>query len=134
MFISKSNTYTGEGAEKHRKPLIRTVACFRHHPSSNVHKVINMTGNPPDEGIPAPAPVDYSKIIDELKAANVALVEKVNALEEKSKGFDQKITALSGEAAKANAAKKDEIETKKKEFDEAYDRAMEFLGFRIKKE
>ena len=94
----------------------------------------NMTGNPPDEGIPAPGPVDYSKIIDELKAANIALVEKVNALEERSKGFDQKITALSGEAAKANAAKKDDIEVKKKEFDEAYDRAMESLGFRIKKE
>ena len=91
-------------------------------------------GNPPNEGIPAPAPVDYSKIIDELKAANIALIEKVNALEERSKGFDQKITALSGEAAKANAAKKDDIEVKKKEFDEAYDRAMESLGFRIKKE
>ena len=93
-----------------------------------------MTGNPPHEGIPAPGPVDYSKIIDELKAANIALVEKVNALEERSKGFDQKITALSGEAAKANAAKKDDIEVKKKEFDEAYDRAMESLGFRIKTE
>ena len=95
----------------------------------------NMTGgNPPDEGIPAGGAVDYAKIIDELKAANVALIEKVNALEERSKGFDQKITALSGEAAKANAAKKDEIETKKKEFDASYERAMESLGFRIKKE
>lgn len=93
-----------------------------------------MTGNPPDEGIPAPAPVDYFKIIDELKAANIALVEKVNALEEKSKGYDAKITALSGEAAIANAAKKDEIETKKKEFDESYERAMESLGFSVKKE
>ena len=93
-----------------------------------------MTGNPPDEGIPAAGPVDYSKIIDELKAASVALVGKVNALEERSKGFDAKITALSGEAAKANAAKKDDIETKKKEFDESYERAMESLGFRIKKE
>lgn len=92
-------------------------------------------GNPPDEGIPAGgAAVDYGKIIDELKAANVALIEKVNALEERSKGFDAKITALSGEAAKANAAKKDEIETKKKEFDESYERAMESLGFRVKKE
>ena len=100
----------------------------------NAHKGDSMTGNPPDEGIPAPGPVDYSKIIDELKAANIALVEKVNALEERSKGFDAKITALSGEAAKANAAKKDDIEVKKKEFDEAYDRAMESLGFRVKKE
>ena len=95
----------------------------------------NMTaGNPPDEGIPAGGAVDYAKIIDELKAANIALVEKVNALEERSKGFDAKITALSGEAAKANAAKKDEIETKKREFDESYERAMESLGFRVKKE
>ena len=93
-----------------------------------------MTGNPPDEGIPAPAPVDYSKIIDELKAANIALVEKVNALEERSKGLDMKISALCGEAAKVNAAKKDEIETKKREFDESYERAMESLGFRVKKE
>ena len=75
-----------------------------------------------------------SKIIDELKAANIALVEKVNALEERSKGFDMKISALSGEAAKVNAGKKDDIEIKKKEFDEAYDRAMESLGFRVKKE
>ena len=94
----------------------------------------NMTGNPPDEGIPAGGAVDYGKIIDELKAANVALIEKVNALEERSKSFDMKISALSGEAAKANAAKKDEIETKKKEFDESYERAMESLGFRVKKE
>ena len=93
-----------------------------------------MTDNPPEEGIPAGGAVDYGKIIDELKAANVALIEKVNALEEKSKGYDAKITALSGEAAKANAAKKDDIEVKKKEFDEAYDKAMESLGFRIKKE
>lgn len=92
-----------------------------------------MTGNPPDEGIPAGGAVDYAKIIDELKAANVALIEKVNALEERSKGFDAKITALSGEAAKANAAK-DEIETKKREFDASYERAMESLGFRGRKE
>ena len=108
-----------------RRALCSALACAQGD---------NMTGNPPDEGIPAPGPVDYSKIIDELKAANIALVEKVNALEERSKGFDAKITALSGEAAKANAAKKDDIEVKKKEFDEAYDRAMESLGFRIKKE
>jgi hypothetical protein len=91
------------------------------------------TENPPEEGIPAGA-VDYAKIIDELKQAEAALVEKVNALEAKSKSYDEKITALSGEAAKTNAAKKDEIETKKKEFDESYERAMESLGFRVKKE
>lgn len=97
---------------------------------------MNMTGNPPDEGTPAPTTPDHQKVIDELKAASIALAEKVSALEERSKGFDAKITALSGEAAKANAAaKKDGIEVKRKEeFDEAYDKAMESLGFRTKKD
>lgn len=88
----------------------------------------------PQEGTPAPTTPDYQKVIDELKAANIALVEKVTALEEKSKGYDAKITALSGEAAKANAAKKEDIDAKKKEFDESYERAMAALGFRDKKE
>ena len=77
---------------------------------------------------------DYAKVIDELKAANIALVEKVTALEEKSKGYDAKITALSGAQAQANAAKKEDIDAKKKEFDESYERAMAALGFREKKE
>lgn len=96
-------------------------------------QVYNMT-EPPAEGTPAPTVNDYAKVIDELKAANIALVEKVTALEEKSRGYDAKITALSGEAAKANAAKKEEIDAKKKEFDESYERAMASLGFRDKKE
>ncbi|MFA6689948.1 MAG: hypothetical protein WCS18_10770 [Sphaerochaetaceae bacterium] len=87
-----------------------------------------MTENPPEEGIPAP--VDYSKIIDELKAANAALVEKVNALEAKSKSYDEKITALSGEAGKANADQK--AKDAKSEIDAAYEAAMEKLGFKKK--
>ena len=86
--------------------------------------------NPPEEGIPAPAPVDYSKIIDELKAANAALVEKVNALEEKSKGYDEKITALSGAAAQKQADDRKAKEDAKSEIDAAYEAAMEKLGFR----
>jgi predicted nuclease with TOPRIM domain len=88
------------------------------------------TENPPEEGIPAGA-VDYAKIIDELKAANIALVEKVNALEAKSKSYDEKISALSGEAAKANADQKAK-EDAKSEIDAAYEAAMEKLGFKKK--
>lgn len=95
-------------------------------------QVYNMT-EPPKEGTPAPAVNDYAKVIDELKAANIALVEKVTALEEKSRGYDAKITALSGAQAEANAAKKEDIDAKKKEFDESYERAMAALGFRDNK-
>lgn len=85
---------------------------------------------PPKEGTPAPAAPDVQKIIDELKAANIALVEKVTALEEKSKGFDEKITALSGAQAQANAQEKNRIDAAKAGFDAAYEAAMEKLGFR----
>ena len=89
-----------------------------------------MTENPPapEEGIPNPA-VDYSKIIDELKAANAALAEKVTALEAKSKSYDEKITALSGAAAQTQAADR-EAKDAKSEIDAAYERAMQKLGFR----
>ena len=87
-----------------------------------------MTENPPEEGIPNPA-VDYAKIIDELKTANAALVEKVNALEEKSKGYDEKITALSGAAAQKQADDR-KAKDAKSEIDAAYEAAMEKLGFR----
>ena len=85
---------------------------------------------PPKEGTPAPTAPDVQKIIDELKAANIALVEKVTALEEKSKGFDEKITALSGAQAQANAQEKNKIDAAKAGFDAAYEAAMEKLGFR----
>jgi hypothetical protein len=88
-----------------------------------------MTENPPEEGIPAGGAVDYAKVIDELKAANIALVEKVNALEAKSKSYDEKITALSGAAAQKQT---DDQKAKdaKSEIDAAYERAMQKLGFR----
>ena len=86
----------------------------------------------PQEGTPAPTVNDYAKVIDELKAANIALVEKVTALEEKSKGYDAKITALSGAQAQANAPEKNKIDAAKADFDAAYEAAMEKLGFKKK--
>lgn len=90
-----------------------------------------MTGAP-DEGTPAPKTPDYQKVIDELKAANIALVEKVNALEEKSKGYDAKITALSGasQQANANAQEKAKVDQAKADFDAAYEAALAKLGFK----
>lgn len=86
--------------------------------------------NPPKEGTPAPTTPDVQKIIDELKAANVALVEKITALEAKSKSYDEKITALSGAAAQKQAADQKAKEDAKSEIDAAYERAMQKLGFR----
>lgn len=88
-----------------------------------------MTGAP-DEGTPAPTTPDYQKVIDELKAANIALVEKVTALEEKSKGYDAKITALSGAANQANAQEKAKVDQAKADFDAAYEAALAKLGFK----
>ena len=79
----------------------------------------------PKEGTPAPAAPDVQKIIDELKAANVALAEKITALEAKSRSYDEKITALSGAAADRKVK-----EDARSEIDAAYERAMQKLGFR----
>ena len=84
----------------------------------------------PIEGTPAPAAPDVQKVIDELKAANIAMIEKITALEEKSKGYDAKITALSGAAAQTQAADRKVKEDAKSEIDAAYERAMQKLGFR----
>lgn len=84
----------------------------------------------PIEGTPAPAAPDVQKIIDELKAANAALAEKITAIEEKSKGYDEKITALSGAAAQTQAADRKAKEDARSEIDAAYERAMQKLGFR----
>ena len=92
-------------------------------------RCIKMTGAP-DEGTPAPTTPDYQKVIDELKAANIALVEKVTALEEKSKGYDAKITALSGAQANANAQEKAKVDQAKADFDAAYEAALAKLGFK----
>ena len=88
----------------------------------------------PKEGTPAPTTPDVQKVIDELKAANVALVEKITALEAKSKSYDEKITALSGAAAQKQAADEKARQEAKSEVDAAYDRAMAKLGFRKEKE
>lgn len=85
---------------------------------------------PPKEGTPAPTAPDVQKIIDELKAANIAMIEKITALEAKSKSYDEKITALSGAAAQKQAADRKVKEDAKSEIDAAYERAMQKLGFR----
>lgn len=87
----------------------------------------------PKEGTPAPAAPDVQKIIDELKAANVALVEKITALEAKSRSYDEKITALSGAAAQTQAADR-KVKDARSEIDAAYERAMAKLGFKVNKE
>lgn len=88
----------------------------------------------PKEGTPAPAAPDVQKIIDELKAANVALAEKITALEAKSRSYDEKITALSGAAAQTQAADRKVKEDARSEIDAAYERAMAKLGFKVNKE
>ena len=90
----------------------------------------------PIEGTPAPQAPDYQKAIEELKAANVALVEKLNALEEKNKGYDAKITALTGAAQDRAKAEMSAAHTKaRSDLDIAYEKAMKDLGiFKDKKE
>ena len=88
----------------------------------------------PKEGTPAPAAPDVQKVIDELKAANVALVEKITALEAKSRSYDEKITALSGAAAQKQQADVKAKEDARSEIDAAYERAMAKLGFKVNKE
>ena len=83
----------------------------------------------PKEGTPAPTTPDYQKAIEELKAMNVALVEKIAKLEENSKSFDEKITALSGAAQKqAQENVQKTYESSKSALDAAYERAMTELG------
>ena len=83
----------------------------------------------PKEGTPAPTTPDYQKAIEELKAMNIALVEKIAKLEENSKSFDEKITALSGAAQKqAQENVKKTYESSKSALDAAYEKAMAELG------
>ena len=83
----------------------------------------------PKEGTPAPTTPDYQKAIEELKAMNVALVEKIAKLEENSKSFDEKITALSGAAQKqAQENVKKTYESSRSALDAAYEKAMAELG------
>ena len=83
----------------------------------------------PKEGTPAPTTPDYQKANEELKAMKVALVEKIAKLEENSKSFDEKITALSGAAQKqAQENVKKTYESSKSALDAAYEKAMAELG------
>ena len=85
------------------------------------------TMNAPDEGTPAPTTPDYAKVIEELKAANTALVQKVSALEEKSKGYDAKITALSAPAPE----QKQEVTVTASDAEIAYKKALAELGIKL---
>lgn len=85
----------------------------------------------PKEGTPAPTTPDYQKAIEELKAMNVALVDKIAKLEEQTKSYDEKITALSGAAQKQKQAQEDvkkTYESSKSALDAAYEKAMADLG------
>lgn len=83
----------------------------------------------PKEGTPTPTTPDYQKAIEELKAMNVALVEKISKLEEQNKSFDEKMTALSGAAQKAAQENvKKTYESSKSALDAAYEKAMAELG------
>ena len=83
----------------------------------------------PKEGTPAPTTPDYQKAIEELKAMNVALVDKIAKLEEQTKSYDEKITALSGAAQKqAQENVKKTYESSKSALDAAYEKAMAELG------
>ena len=113
-------------AREKRDPRARRPSGCRRSP---VTQGENM--NPPDEGTPAPQTPDYGKVIEELKAANVALAQKVVALEEKSKGYDAKISALSAPAPAADE-KEAKLAAAKSELDKAYEKALADLG--IKKE
>ena len=83
---------------------------------------------PPQEGTPAPETPDYQKAIEELKAANVALVQKLGELEAKSKSYDEKITALSGAAAQQKAGAAGQKTNEKSASEAAYEKAMKELG------
>ena len=89
--------------------------------------------NPPDEGTPAPVTPDYAKAIEELKATNVALVQRIVDLESKNKSNEEKIVALSGERQQATKAGLDvALQGAKSDLDKAYEKALAELG--IKKE
>ena len=117
-------------ARETRDPRDRTLSVHRRDVIPAAFEGVKM--NPPEEGTPAPTTPDYAAVIEELKAANVALAQKVVALEEKSKGYDAKITALSTPAAPA--AKEDpeaaKLAAAKSELDKAYEKALADLGIK----
>lgn len=78
---------------------------------------------PPEEGVPVP---DYQSTINELKAANVALTQRLQTLEAANAALDQKMNALTSQKAEAPAAEPSG-------FDAAYAKALRDLGIEIKK-
>ena len=92
-----------------------------------------MTGNPPDEGTPAPTTPNYAALIEEQKQIIVKMSEQLKVLEQKSAAQEAKITALSQPAAAPAAPAMDPAAAKlaaaKAELDRAYDQVLKDFGF-----
>lgn len=83
---------------------------------------------PPDENVPASVTPDIKKMLEELKAANAAIVQKLENAEKKNSELDAKLTALSAAKTAAPAP----AEPKESELDIAYEKALEDLGIKKK--
>lgn len=86
----------------------------------------------PSETIP---PMDYSKDIEEQKAAIVALNEKIKQLESKNAAAEQKIQAMTAAPQKA-AAPEPELTPEQKakaKLDACFEDILKEFGFREKK-
>ena len=109
---------------------LRRALCSALAPA---HKRCNMTGNPPDEGTPAPTTPNYAALIEEQKQIIVKMSEQLKALEQKSAAQEAKITALSQPAAAPAAPAMDPAAAKlaaaKAELDRAYDQVLKDFGF-----
>lgn len=88
----------------------------------------------PNETIPVP---DFAKIIEEQKSVIVEMSKKIEALETASAAAEAKITALSGQSASGPQAAARQLspeEIIKQRQEEAYEKILEDLGIRKKKE
>jgi len=103
-------------------------------PLSGLRQVDIMT-EAPNETVPVP---DFAKIIEEQKSVIVEMSKKIEALETASAAAEAKITALSGQstapAPQAPARQPSPEEIIKQRQEEAYEKILEDLGIRKKKE
>ena len=99
-------------------------------------QVFIMTGNPPDEGTPAPTTPNYAALIEEQKQIIVKMSEQLKVLEQKSAAQEAKITALSQPAAAPAAPAMDPAEAKlaaaKTKLEEAYNQILADFGLNKK--
>ena len=95
-----------------------------------------MTGNPPDEGTPAPTTPNYAALIEEQKQIIVKMSEQLKVLEQKSAAQEAKITALSQPAAAPAAPAMDPAEANlaaaKTKLEEAYNNILADFGLNKK--